>query len=145
MGKLATFAELGPDLFGRVVVGANPDLAGCRVHSIDKAWAALHAVFRSRGPPLSLAIAGDLDHPQGGHSLDDVIQDDCDFYIALVSPQLVQAVAKSLDRITSKTLKQWEREAGGDRRSAAERFLPCLKVAYREAAAESNGLMIVIA
>src|SRR5262245_29336015 len=137
MGQLATFAAIGPDLFERIVAGADPDLAGCRVHSIDKAWDSLHAVLRSKGPPLSLAITGDRTHPRGGHSLDECIQGGHDYYIALMSPRLVQEVAAALTSITAE-FKQWEGESGGDRHSAVERFFPQPKAAYREAAAEKN-------
>jgi hypothetical protein len=145
VGQLATFAAIGPDLFECIVAGADPDLAGCTVHSLDKAWEILHSVLRSKGRPLSLAIAGDCTHPQGGHSLDEFIDGGHDYYIALMSPRLVQEVAAALTRITAKTFKRWERELGGDRQSAVELFFPQLKAAYREAAAEKNGLMIVIA
>jgi hypothetical protein len=138
MGQVATFAEIGPDLFERIVAGTAPDLAGCRVHSIDKAWDSLHSVLRSKGPPLSLAITGDRTHPQGGHSLDEFIQGGHDYYIALVSPRLVQEIAEALTNVTPKEFKQWERESGGDRHSAVELFFPQLKAAYREAAAGKN-------
>jgi Domain of unknown function (DUF1877) len=144
MGRLATFAELGSDLFERVIAGADHDLTGCRVHSIDKAWDGLHLVLRSNGPPLSLAITGDCRHPQGGHSLDEFIQGDRDYYIALMSPRLVQEIAAALTNVTAKKLKQWESELGVERDSSVDVFLPQLKAAYREAAAEKNGLMIVI-
>jgi hypothetical protein len=145
MGRLASFAAIGPDLFERIVAGEDPDLAGCRVHSIDKAWDSLHSVLRSKEPPLSLAITGDCSHPQGGHSLDEFIQGGHDYYIALVSPHLVQEIAAALTGITAKEFKEWQCKSGGDRHCAVERFFRQLKAAYREAAAEKNGLMIVIA
>jgi hypothetical protein len=136
-------AAIGPDLFERIVAGADPDLAECRVHSLDKAWDTLHSVLRSKGPPLSLA--GDCTHPQGGHSLDAFLEGGHDYYIALMSPRLVHEVAAALTRITAETFQRWERESGGDRQSTVALFFPQLKAAYREAAAEKNGLMIVIA
>ena len=145
MGQLATFAAIGPDLFERITAGTDPDLTGCRVHSIDKAWDSLHSVLRSKGPPLSLAITGDCIHPQGGHSLDEFIQGDNDYYIALMSPRLVQEITAALTNVTAKEFKQWESESGDNRHSAVELFFPQLKAAYREAAAEKSGLMIVIA
>jgi len=143
MGRLATFAELESDLFKRVIAGADHELTGCRVHSIDKAWDGLHVVLRSKEGPLSLAITGDRRHPQGGHSLDEFIQGKHEYYIALMSPRLVQEVAAALTNVTAKKFRQWAREAGGDPTCAV--FLPQLRRAYREAAAEKNGLMIVIA
>jgi hypothetical protein len=96
-------------------------------------------------PPLSLAITGDCIHPQGGHSLDEFIRGDHDYYIALMSPRLVQEIAAALTNVTAKEFKQWESESVGNRHSAVELFFSQLKAAYREAAAEKNGLMIVIA
>jgi hypothetical protein len=143
MGQLATFVELGPDLFERVLADADPDLKRCRHHSIDKAWDSLHSVLQSQGPPLSLAITGDRAHPQGGHSLDEFIQDGHEYYIALMSPRLVREVAAALTNITAKKFRQWASAAGGDPHSAV--FLPQLRAAYREAAVGKNGLMIIIA
>jgi hypothetical protein len=145
MGQLAVFTEIAPDIFERAIAGTDPDPTGSRQHSIDKAWDSLHVVLRSKGPPLSLAISGDCIHPQGRHSLDQFIQGHHDYYIALMSPGLVQEVAKAFTNVTAAEFKQWQSRLGGERHSAAELFFPQLKAAYREAAAAQNALMIVIA
>lgn len=145
MGQLATFAELGPDLFAQIVAGADYDLAGCRVYRIDKAWYSLHAVLRSKGPLLSLAISGDCVHPQGRHSLDEFIRGDHEYYLGLMSPRLVQEITEALTKVTATKFKQWETELGVDRHFSVAPLFPQLKAVYREAAAEKNALMIVIA
>jgi hypothetical protein len=145
MGQLAVFTEIAPDAFEEVIAGTDPDPTGCRQHSIDKAWDSLHVVLRLMGPPLSLAITGDCIHPQGSHSLDQFIQGKHDYYIALMSPGLVQEVAKAFTNVTAAEFKYWESKLGGERHSAAELFFPQLKAAYQEAAAAQNALMIVIA
>ena len=145
MGQLATFAEITPDLFEQIVAGEDPNLTECRNHSLDKAWDSLHSVLQSKGPPLSLAITGDTVHPDGGHSLDEFIQGDHDYYIALMSARLVREVAEALTNVTAEQFKRWESELGGEGDSAVELFLPQLKAAYQEAAAAKNALMIVIA
>jgi hypothetical protein len=52
-----------------------------------------------------------------------------DYYIALMSPRLVQEIAEAVTRISAKTFKQWERESGADRQSAVELFFPQLNSA----------------
>jgi hypothetical protein len=69
MGQLAHFVEFPPDILDQIMAGADPKLGEFRHYSLDKAWDSLHLVLRSKGLPLSLAITGDLVHPQGGHSL----------------------------------------------------------------------------
>ena len=145
MGQLASFSEIAPEIFEKILAGEDPDLCGCPAHSIDKAWDSLNAVLQTKGPPLSLAITGDTEHPQGGHCLDEFIAGDYEYYIALISPRLVQKVAEALKTITAKQFKQWEIDSVGDRRSAVESFFPSLKSAYQDAAKAKNGLMIVIA
>jgi hypothetical protein len=145
MGQLAVFVEIAPDVFEQVIAGAESDLTGRRKHLIDKAWDSLHSVLRSMGPPLSLAITGDCVQPQGGHSLDEFIQGNHDYYLALMSPRLVEEVAAALTNVAAAEFKQWERELGGERHSAVERSFPLLKTTYREAAVAKNALMIIIA
>jgi hypothetical protein len=145
MGQLASFSEIAPDILEEILAGEDPDLSGCPTHSIDKAWNSLNAVLKMKGPPVSLAITGDTEHPQGGHSLDEFIAGDYEFYIALISPRLVQEVAKALKTVTAKQFKQWEIDSVGVRRSAVESFFPYLKSAYQDAAKAKNGMMIVIA
>jgi len=143
MGQLASFSEIAPDIFEKILAGEDPDLDGCPAHSIDKAWDSLNAVLQTKGPPLSRAITGDTEHPQGGHSLDEFFAGDFEYYIALMSPRLVQEVAKTLKNVTAKQFKQWEIDSV-DCRSAVE-FFPYLKSTYQDAAKAKNGLMIVIA
>jgi hypothetical protein len=145
MGQLASFTEIAPDMFEEILAGEDPDVSGLPHHSIDKAWDSLNTVLQTKGPPLSLAITGDTDHPQGGHNLDEFIAGDYEYYIALMSPGLVQEVAKALKNVTAKQFKQWEIDSVGDRQSAVEAFFPNLKAAYRDAAKAKNGLMIIIA
>jgi hypothetical protein len=145
MGQLANFVEIPPDLFKKIVAGKDPELERYPQHSIDKAWDRLHAVLQSKGPPLSLAITGDRAHPDGGHSLDEFIQGDHDYYIALMSPRLVQEVAKALTNVTAAKFKQWENELGVEPGYSVEAFFPELKDTYLQAAAAKNALMIMIA
>ena len=145
MGQLATFVEIAPKLFEKVIAGKEDDPTGDRQHSLDKAWDSLHTVLQSKGPPLSLAIIGDRPHPDGGHSLDEFIQGDHDYYIALMSPRLVQEVAKALKNVTAAEFKQWESDLGIEPGESVEASFPELKAVYQEAAAAKNALMIVIA
>jgi hypothetical protein len=92
-----------------------------------------------------LAIIGDRPHPDGGHSLDEFLQGDHDYYIALMSPRLVQEVAKALRNVTAAEFKQWESELGIDPDESVAVFFPELKAAYVAAAATKNALMITIA
>jgi hypothetical protein len=145
MGQLANFVEIPPDLFKKIIAGKDPALERYPQHSIDKAWDSFHAVLQSKGPPLSLAITGDRAHPDGGHSLDEFIQGDHDFYIALMSARLVQEVAKALTNVTAAEFQKWENELGVDPDSSVETFFPQLKATYLQAAAAKNALMIMIA
>ena len=145
MGQLANFAEISPDLFKRIIAGKDPALTKCPQHSLDKAWDSLHTVFQAKGPPLSLAITGDRAHPDGGHSLDEFIQGEHDHYVALMSPQLVQQVAKALRNVTATEFKQWESDLGIDPDESVEVFFPELKATYQQASAAKNALMIMIA
>jgi hypothetical protein len=144
MSQLGVFTALGPSKFRRTVVGENPDLSDCRSDSID-GWRSLHAVLQSKGPPLSLAVAGDLRHPNGGHSLDDFVQGSHDYYVALMTPRLVREIAKALSIVTAKKFRQWESELGVDPGNSAEPWLRELKAVYRAAAAEKKALLIAIA
>ena len=144
MGVRAGFSEITPEVFAQVAAGAQPDITPGIRHSIDKAWHDFHVVFRSKGPPLSLAIAGDYRHPLSPHSLDEF----CDgryheYYVGFASPQLVQEVAEALAKVTASDYKRWETELVGDQYSM-ETFFPTLKTAYLEAAVRRNALMIVI-
>src|SRR5260370_12210845 len=145
MGQLANFAEIPPDLFKKIIAGKDPALTKCPQHSLDKAWDSLHTVLQSNGPRLSLAIIGDRPHPDGGHSLDEFLQGDHDHYVALMSPRLVQEIAKALRNVTAAEFKQWESELAVDPDSSVEEFFPELKTTYLQAAAAKNALMMMIA
>ncbi len=103
MGRSAILVELAPDLFARVAAGADPDLQRAAQHSLESAWDSLHAVLRSKGPPLSLAISGDCRHPVCPHSLDEFREGSHDYYLGLVSPQLVREVAEELALVARRT------------------------------------------
>ena len=146
MGQLANFAEISPDLFKRIIAGGDDSaLTKCPQHSLDKAWDSLHHVLQSKGRPLSLAITGDRTHPDGGHSLDEFIQGEHEYYVALMSPQLVQQVATALGNVTAAEFKQWESDLGIDPDESVEVFFPELKTTYQQASAAKNALMIMIA
>ena len=145
MGQLANLVEIPPDLFKKIIAGKDPALTKCPQHSWDKAWDRLHTVLQSKGPPLSLAITGDRPHPDGGHSLDEFIEGNHEYYIALMSPPLVQEIAEALRNVTPAEFKQWESELGVDPDSSVEVFFPELKNTYLQAAAANNALMIMIA
>lgn len=144
MGVRAGLIEIPADLFEQVVSGGEPKLPEVPRHSIDKAWNDFHIVFKSKGPPLSLAIAGDCLHPQSPHSLDEFCEGNHDYFIGFASPSLVREVADALSGVVASDYKRWESELIGDEYNCGETFFPYLSVAYREAAARKNGLMIVI-
>jgi len=144
MGVRAGLTEIPPDLFEQVVAGGEPKLPDEPRHSIDKAWHDFHIVFRSKGPPLSLAIAGDRLHPQSPHTLDEFCKGNHDYYVGFASPRLVREVAEALTGLTASDYKRWESELVGDQYNCGETFFPDLKAAYTEAAVRKNALMIVI-
>ncbi|HTU92821.1 MAG TPA: DUF1877 family protein [Gemmataceae bacterium] len=144
MGVRAGFTEISPDIFEQVVAGAEPETTGGVHHSIDKAWNDFHLVFRSKGPPLNSAIAGDYRHSLSPHSLDEFCEGHHEYYVGFVSPHLVGEIAKVLVNITAADYKRWERELVGDQYNCGETFFPELKAAYAEAAARKSALMIVI-
>jgi hypothetical protein len=162
MGQLAGFKEVTPDMFAEILAGEDPDLSECPDHDLDKTWDALNAVLQTKGPPLSLAISGDTGHPEGGHSLEEFVAGDCDLYVALMSPGLVQEIAKSLKKVTVKQFKQWaidpvpnppkgprlkgqRKPISEDQLFVAESRFAFLKSAYQNAAKAKNGLLIIIA
>src|SRR5688572_1964137 len=99
MGVRAGLTEIPPDLFEQAVAGGEPNLPNGPRYSIDKAWYEFHAVFKVKGPPLSLAIAGDHLHPLSPHSLDEFCEGNHDYYLCFVSPQLVCEVAQALSAL----------------------------------------------
>jgi hypothetical protein len=143
MGVRAGLTEIPAELFEQVVAG-EAKLPDEPRHSIDKAWHDFHAVFKVKGPPLSLAIAGDHLHPLSPHSLDEFCEGNHDYYVGFVSPRLVREVADALSTLTAAGYKRCESELFGDHYNCGETFFPCLKAAYSEAAARQNALMIVI-
>ncbi len=145
MGVRAGLTEITPEIFDQVRAGGEPNFPESPRHSIDKAWHDLHAVFRVKGPPLSLAISGDCLHPLSNHTLDEFCKGGHDYYVGFVSPDLVQQVAKHLSSVTTADYERWESEQLGEQYNVGEMFFPHLKTAYLEAAARKNALMIVIA
>ncbi len=144
MGVRAGLTEIPPALFEQVIAGGEPKLPDEPRYSIDKAWNDFHAVFKVKGPPLSLAIAGDYLHTLSAHSLDEFCKGDHEYYVGFASPQLVRKVADALATVTAVDYKQWEGDMFGDQYNCGETFFPYLKAAYKEAAARQNALMIVI-
>jgi Domain of unknown function (DUF1877) len=144
MGVRAGLTEIPPDLFEQVVAGGEPKLPDEPRHSIDKAWNDFHAVFKVRGPPLSLAIAGDRLHPLSPHNLDEFCEGNHDYYMGFMSPRLVREVADALSTLTASDYKRWESELFGNHYNCGETFFPHLKAAYVDAAGRQNALMIVI-
>ncbi len=144
MGVRAGLIEISPDLFEQVVAGGEPKLPDEPRYSIDKAWHDFHLVFRDKGPPLGLAIAGDSLSPHSPHNLDEFCEGNHEYYVGFASPPLVHAVADALSGLTASDYKRWESELVGDQYNCGETFFPCLKAAYMEAAARKNALMIVI-
>jgi hypothetical protein len=144
MGVRAGLTELPRDLFEQVLAGGEPTLPNEPRHSIDKAWHEFHSVFKLKGPPLSLVIAGDHLHPLSTHRLDEFSTGNHDYYIGFMSPSLVRDVADALSTVTAIDYKRWESELFGDRLHCGEAYFSQLKSAYTEAAERQNALMIVI-
>jgi hypothetical protein len=145
MGVRAGLTEIPRDLYAEVAVGGEPDIAGGTRHSIDKAWYDFHVVFRSKGPPLSLAMSGDYRHPLSPHSLDEFCKGNYEYYVGFASPALVEEVANALANVTASNYKEWETACNCDQCPLIETFFAALKTAYLGAATRKNALMIVIA
>jgi hypothetical protein len=145
MGVRASLCEITPDLFRRLVRGEEPKIPDRNCRLIDKAWFDLHSVFRKKGHPLSLVIAGDRLHPQSPRTLEDFCNGGHDWYLGLASPELVREAAEALSGISSVQLRKWydEQDCGG---YDLEFYLFAeLKSAYASAAEHGNALMILVA
>jgi hypothetical protein len=145
MGVRAGLTEIPSEILEQVRAGGEPDFPESPRHSIDKAWHDLHAVFRAKGLPLSLAVSGDYLHPLSNHTLDEFCKGGHEYYVGFASPDLVQQVAEHLASVSAADYKRWEVELFGDQYNVGEKYFPHLKTAYLEAAARKNSLMIVIA
>jgi hypothetical protein len=144
MGIVAGLHEITPIIFEHLCAGLEPEFPTNSHHFIDRAWYEFHTVFRSFGPPLSLAITGDCLHPKSAHTFDEFSEGNHDYYAGFVSPGLVQQIAESLVSVTPADYKRWESEVFGDQYRGTETSFIDFRAAYIEAAARKNALMIVI-
>ena len=143
MGVRGHLTEIAPELLNHVLAGKEPELPNAPCYRIDKAWHNFHIVFRTKGPPLSQAIAGDCLHPQISHTFDDFLEGGYDYFVGFASTNLVQQVAEALSSLTAVEFERWQREAVDGQYPCREE-LENLKTAYREAAANKNSLVILI-
>lgn len=144
MGLRAGLTEITPDTFEKVAAGGDPDLTGGDHFSIDKAWEDLHVVFAPKGPPLSLAISGDLRHPESPHSLGEFCEGKHDYYVGFASPRLVKEIAEELSTFTDLQFSQWCEQYEHGQNNCAASLFPSLKAVCSNAAARGNALVIVI-
>lgn len=145
MGVRASFCEITPELFRRLVRGEEPEIPRNNRHSIDKAWLDFHSVFSKRGYPLSLVVTGDRLHPQSPQTFEDFCKGEYEWYLGFASPELVREAAEALSGISTSQLRKWydEHDCGG---YDLEFYLFSeLQSAYAGAAEYGNALMILVA
>jgi hypothetical protein len=145
MGLRAGLTEITPDVFDQIARGEEPDLPSGERRSIDKAWDDFHVVFKKEGPPLSLAIAGDVLHPESRHTLEDFLGGNHDYYVGFMSPGLVRDIANALTGFALSELTRRCEALDPGQYTCGLGFFGELKAAYTEAAQRGNALVIVIA
>jgi hypothetical protein len=152
MGMRSHLHEWSAAAFFRFRSGAREHVEDVATAFIDKSWYDFHFVFKSFGPPLSLAIDGDYHPPEPElpPDLDSWLDGGApsDFYFACISPDLVKEINDHLGKISEDSFSEWDDVSPGGAPEwrpyfDAEAFEE-LKRAYRDAAAHGNALVVMI-
>jgi hypothetical protein len=141
MGIRAELTQLTPEEFDQILSGEDSDTSESEKWSIENLWSEFNELFKEADPPLVYMIVGDCRHPEFSHDLEEFTHD---FYMGLMSPQLVQQIAPLLDAITATELRRLYADRGMDFDDSSQDMFDELKSAYAESAAAENALMIVV-
>jgi hypothetical protein len=148
MGIRAGLTEVSTEAFTKVKDGGEftkEDLLDRVSISIDKSWYGINEAFTLLEPPLKYIICGDFSHPLSAPDIVTFINGNDDFYVGLMSPELVQEIATNLDFITDEKIGKLFKQCELEFDDYFQHHFNKLKRAYLDAAQKGNSLYICIA